>query len=96
MNYTYPENGASLVIDEAKCTGCGQCVNVCPHAVFEITNRIAHIVRRGSCMECGACALNCSAGAITVSRGVGCAAAILNRYRGKTGECNCDSTLNCC
>ena len=34
-------------------------------------------------MECGACAMNCPAEAISVNRGVGCAAAVLNSYLGE-------------
>lgn len=94
--YTYPENGKSLLVDEQKCSACEQCLNVCPHEVFVIKNKTAFVERRGSCMECGACARNCPMGAISVSRGVGCAAAIINRYRGKKGECNCDTGANCC
>lgn len=96
MRFQYPENGKSLVIDETTCNGCTQCINVCPHDVFVLENRIMKIAHRNSCMECGACAINCPVGAITVSRGVGCAAAIINQYIGKKGECNCDSDLHCC
>ncbi len=96
MNQTYPGNGASLAVDTEKCVACARCLDVCPHGVFDIHDGSARIVHRPSCMECGACALNCPSGAITVSRGVGCAAAIINRYRGKTGECSCDPDANCC
>jgi ferredoxin len=60
-----------------KCTGCGLCVTVCPHAVWELANGKARIVRREACMECGACRLNCDEGAIEVDSGVGCAAAMI-------------------
>jgi NAD-dependent dihydropyrimidine dehydrogenase PreA subunit len=58
------------------CTGCKMCVSVCPHAVFEISKGKARLVHPEACMECGACQLNCPAGAITVDSGVGCAAAM--------------------
>jgi Fe-S-cluster-containing hydrogenase component 2 len=38
-------------------------------------------------MECGACRMNCPLGAIQVSSGVGCAAAIISGMRGKNAGC---------
>ena len=50
----------------------------------------ARIVDRGACMECGACARNCASGAITVTAGVGCAAAIIGgMLRGTEPSCGC-------
>jgi hypothetical protein len=41
-------------------------------------------------MECGACAKNCAAGAISVSPGVGCASAVINGWRkGSDAGCAC-------
>ena len=65
----------TLKYNAERCTGCGMCSSVCPHGVFIQTDRIAQIVRPLACMECGACALNCPADAITVESGFGCAAA---------------------
>ena len=87
----YLLNGHSLVLDAARCNGCGRCVEVCPHEVFALNGRKAAIVHRDACMECGACRLNCAAGAIEVKAGVGCAAAVINSLRNKTGECSCDN-----
>ena len=67
----------TLELDVTKCNGCQLCKIVCPHAVFEMVDKRAKIVDRDACMECGACALNCSEKAITVDAGVGCAAAII-------------------
>jgi Fe-S-cluster-containing hydrogenase component 2 len=53
------------------------CVYVCPHAVFALNGRAVRMVRPESCMECGACQLNCPTGAIIVDSGVGCAAAMI-------------------
>lgn len=77
MRQVYLKNVVTLAYDEGKCTGCGRCTEVCPHAVFAMEGRTARVVGRDRCMECGACALNCAAGAISVDAGVGCAAAIL-------------------
>jgi NAD-dependent dihydropyrimidine dehydrogenase PreA subunit len=86
----YLLNGHSLVLDEALCNGCGRCEEVCPHAVFAVVGRKARIVDRGACMECGACRINCALNAITVSAGVGCAAAVISAIRrGDTGSASC-------
>lgn len=73
-----------------KCTGCGRCIEVCPHGVFEMDGKLAHIVDKDLCMECGACAVNCKPGAISVNSGVGCAAALINSMiTGGPPSCGC-------
>lgn len=89
MELSYIPNGGSLVLNSDKCTGCGMCVEVCPHAVFLISDKKAQIAEPAACMECGACGKNCPAGAIKVSSGVGCAAAIIAGFIRKT-EPTCD------
>ncbi len=86
----YIEGVVTLALDPEKCNGCTQCTQVCPHAVFEIADKRARIADLGACMECGACATNCAQGAITLSPGVGCAAAIINGWiRGTEPSCDC-------
>jgi NAD-dependent dihydropyrimidine dehydrogenase PreA subunit len=103
MRQQYLKNVVTLGLDSAKCTGCGRCVEVCPHAVFAIqtTNgRKAEIMDRDSCMECGACAKNCLSHAVTVRAGVGCAWAIVRgRLSGKEPSCGCSESTSgsaCC
>ena len=67
----------TLTLDAEQCDGCAMCVTVCPHAVFRLENGKARIEDHDACMECGACAKNCSRGAISVRPGVGCAAAVV-------------------
>ena len=62
----YLKDVVTLKFDESKCNGCGLCITVCPHAVFEIENKKAKIIKRDYCIECGACAQNCSKKAICV------------------------------
>jgi len=86
----YLRNVATLAVDEAKCTGCGICLTVCPHEVLEMNGASVRIRERDACMECGACNRNCPTGAIVVEAGVGCAAAIINGLLGrKGGDCCC-------
>lgn len=95
--FAYLSGVVTLELDAAKCTGCRMCTIVCPHAVFEVTGRKAAIRNKDLCMECGACAKNCEAGAITVKSGVGCAAGIINGIlRGTEPSCDCGSGSNCC
>lgn len=73
----YLKDVATLKHDLGKCTGCGMCLLVCPHRVFEPHEGKVRIADLDRCMECGACMKNCPFGAIDVKEGVGCAAAIL-------------------
>ena len=81
----------TLRYEAALCTGCGMCVNVCPHAVFAMNSHVARLAHPDACMECGACQLNCPAGAIAVESGVGCAAAMIQAaLKGqKEATCGC-------
>jgi len=99
MSMIYLKNVTTLELDPSKCTGCGVCMEVCPHQVFELQNRKAVIVNRDACMECGACSRNCAFDAITVQAGVGCAAAVYSGLiKGGEPTCGCtkDNNKNCC
>jgi len=67
----------TLQYDVQACTGCGVCVEVCPHGVFAMNSHVALVVRPEACMECGACQKNCPFGAILVDSGTGCASAMI-------------------
>ena len=95
----YLTNVATLALATEKCTGCGMCLEVCPHGVFALQDKRAVIIDKDGCMECGACALNCAFGALSVDKGVGCAAAIINSIiTGGEPTCGCDSNKagGCC
>lgn len=87
MHSAYLEN--TLVYSAETCNGCGRCVEVCPHAVFEMNGRKAVLARPQSCMECGACQVNCVTGAIAVESGVGCAAAMIRAALTGQKEATC-------
>jgi len=96
MSLKYLHGVSSLRLDTDLCTGCGMCLEVCPHAVFILDHGKARITDLDACMECGACARNCAFGALSVQAGVGCAAAVIASYR-KGGQpvCGC-GTDSCC
>jgi ferredoxin len=84
----------TLVFFPGKCVNCGRCLEVCPHRVFQRAEGRVRLARPESCMECGACQLNCAVSAIKVDSGVGCAAAMIKAaIRGKK-EVTCGE--DCC
>ncbi len=96
----YLSNVVSLELLTEKCTGCGMCIEVCPHEVFALQGKKAAILDKDSCMECGACMNNCAFGALSVTKGVGCAAALINgMITGGEPICGCggeNNAGNCC
>ena len=78
--FRYLENVVTLKFDQASCTGCGRCIEVCPHQVFALAAKQAIISDLDACMECGACTKNCPADAIRVDAGVGCASGLINEW----------------
>lgn len=75
--FRYLDGVATLCLDTDTCIGCGMCVTVCPHRIFELEKKKAVIRDFDACMECGACAQNCPVEAISVTPGVGCASYIM-------------------
>lgn len=92
--FRYLENVVTLELEQQRCIGCGRCMEVCPHQVFEFVEERARIADLDACMECGACRKNCPADAIRVDAGVGCASGLMNDWltsRGfkRSGGCCC-------
>jgi NAD-dependent dihydropyrimidine dehydrogenase PreA subunit len=54
-------------VDEEKCIGCGECVEICPVDVFEIQKEKAVPVNAEECLGCESCVESCEQGAITVT-----------------------------
>ena len=78
--FRYLKNVTTLELRPEGCAGCGRCVEVCPHQVFELAGKQVRIVDRDACMECGACARNCPLAVIKVDAGVGCASGLINEW----------------
>lgn len=99
MKQKYLKDVVTLKLDEEKCIGCGMCVTVCPHEVFQMNGRKVFLRDRDACMECGACALNCPVQALAVQSGVGCAYAIIQGSLQGTAPCcgpSDDGEASCC
>lgn len=92
----YLKDVVTLKLNQELCTGCGMCLEVCPHEVFKMNTRHVEIQNRDACMECGACRLNCPFDAIAVQTGVGCAAAVINVMLGRTDTACCGTTESGC
>lgn len=58
----------AVKVDLSKCTGSGQCVQVCPVNLFELKEGKNHLFkeREDECLLCHACEVNCPAKAITI------------------------------
>jgi ferredoxin len=54
-------------IDEAKCTGCGQCIPNCPEGALQVIDGKARLISDLFCDGLGACVGNCPEGAMTVT-----------------------------
>jgi len=52
------------VIDNKKCTVCGECVDICPESVLAIENGRLAFVNPKACTYCGICEENCPTGAV--------------------------------
>lgn len=54
-------------VDEDKCVGCGECVDVCPVDVYELQNEKSVPVNAEECIGCESCVEVCEQDAITVT-----------------------------
>lgn len=55
--------GAEMSYQAEKCTGCGACVQACPHGVHALDSQ-GHRVDFARCTGCGACTQACPNGAV--------------------------------
>lgn len=60
----YEGNNLTIEIDEEKCNGDGECVNVCPTSVYELIDGKSQAVLAEDCIECCACVDACPTKAI--------------------------------
>lgn len=56
-----------ISVDEAKCTGCGQCIPNCPEGALQVIDGKARLVSDLFCDGLGACVGSCPEGAMTIA-----------------------------
>lgn len=56
-----------VVIDEARCNGCGHCLQSCPYGVFSWGGSTAVVGDAEACRLCGRCLQSCPTMAITLN-----------------------------
>ncbi|MGW8221193.1 MAG: ferredoxin [Syntrophobacteria bacterium] len=56
----------TVTVDKDKCTGCGECVDVCPVDVYQLVEGRSEPVNEDECLGCESCIEACDFEAITV------------------------------
>ncbi len=56
-----------IKIDKEKCTGCGECVDICPEEVLGLVEDKSEPVNADECVGCESCVEVCEHEAITVT-----------------------------
>jgi NAD-dependent dihydropyrimidine dehydrogenase PreA subunit len=55
------------ILDDTRCTGCGDCVAVCPAQCLAMDGAIPWLPRPGDCVACVLCVLVCPVDALAMS-----------------------------
>jgi formate hydrogenlyase subunit 6/NADH:ubiquinone oxidoreductase subunit I len=55
------------LLDETRCTSCGDCVSACPTACLEMAGPLPWLPRPLDCISCGLCVWICPAEALHFS-----------------------------
>lgn len=56
-----------ITIDKEKCTGCGECVDICPAEVLELADEKSEVANIDECLGCESCVETCPESAITLT-----------------------------
>jgi len=58
--------GYTVTVDVDKCTGDGECVDVCPVEVYELQGGKAVVMNEEECLGCESCIEVCESNALTI------------------------------
>jgi len=56
-----------VTVDNDKCTGCEECVSICPNEVFQMTDEKSDPYQGAECVFCESCLGVCPSEAITIN-----------------------------
>ncbi|MDY6861869.1 MAG: 4Fe-4S binding protein [Thermodesulfobacteriota bacterium] len=56
-----------ITLDEEKCVGCGECVDICPSEVYALEDEKSKIINADECVGCESCIEVCPEDAITIT-----------------------------
>ncbi len=59
--------GYQVEVDDAKCEGCEECIEVCPVDVYEMVDDKSVPVNAEECLGCESCIEVCDQEAITIT-----------------------------
>lgn len=54
-------------IDNDKCTGCEECINICPQECFDLIDGKSVATRADECVNCQSCVEACPEAAVSVT-----------------------------
>ncbi|TYT74451.1 DUF362 domain-containing protein [Desulfobotulus mexicanus] len=55
------------IVDQDKCVGCEECVDVCPTDVFEMKDGKSEVANADECLGCESCLEVCEPAAIVIN-----------------------------
>ena len=61
-----PAESVTAMVNPAKCTGCGVCVEVCAYNAVSLDDNGISVINTSMCKGCGACVAGCRSDAVTL------------------------------
>jgi len=59
--------GYEVIVDQEKCEGCEECVEVCPVDIYEMQDGKSVVINAEECLGCESCVEVCPTSAITIN-----------------------------